>query len=202
MDDLDPEALALLRGRARDQIRKRSRALRSATPPGARAARSTKLVERIAGSAEFARATNLASYWPMADRGEADLRELDRIARNAGKRVFYPSAVADRLGFRATEGDEDLIARGRPFPEPDPDAQEPESLDLVIVPALAADGSGNRLGYGSGFYDRVLPRFCPPAVAAIAVYEFQMFADIPTEQHDVRCGIVFTDETVHRVLAD
>jgi 5-formyltetrahydrofolate cyclo-ligase len=88
-----------------------------------------------------------------------------------------------------------LAERGHGFAEPPEEAPAvpigPELL--VIVPALAVDPSGNRIGYGKGFYDWLLARIAPPAFALAVAYDFQVVAEIPTSE---------TDRAVHMVVTD
>lgn len=60
----------------------------------------------------------------------------------------------------------------------------PESLDFVIVPLVAFDAAGNRLGYGGGNYDRMLPRLRPDASVVGAAFSEQRVAEVPIEEHD------------------
>ncbi|MBC8134958.1 MAG: 5-formyltetrahydrofolate cyclo-ligase [Fibrella sp.] len=85
--------------------------------------------------------------------------------------------------------------------EPHPDSPEiaPGGTDLVIVPALAFDERGNRLGYGGGFYDRFLPRLRPDAVTVGLTLDALMVPALPAEPHDVPVQIVVTEtRTIRR----
>jgi 5-formyltetrahydrofolate cyclo-ligase len=66
-------------------------------------------------------------------------------------------------------------------------------VDLLFVPALAVAPNGQRLGYGAGFYDSLLPDVCPPGRAVAVAYDFQLLVDLPSLPHDVPCQIVLTD---------
>lgn len=70
------------------------------------------------------------------------------------------------------------------FPEASGVSVEPNNLDLVVVPALAVDQFGMRLGKGKGFYDRALPKFNPlPPVVAV-IFDEELLDSIPSESHD------------------
>ena len=187
MDDVDPEALALLRIRARQQIRQRLRSLRAAHPARARAARSRTICDRLLELESYSNARRIALYAADKKRGEVELDAVDADARSAGKEVYYPYLTTDgepRAGFRRVEDPASLGERGHHFAEPPEDAPEAgiDALDLIVVPCVAVAEDGHRLGYGSGFYDRVLPRFCPPAKSVVVAYEFQMVAEVRREK--------------------
>lgn len=195
----DDAQIAAVAEAAKVELRKRMRAVRTAYPVEALAARSRALVTRALSLEIFESARAIALFFPMADRKEVDLRELDAEARRRGKRVYYPfleqRGEASVSGLRLTASLDDLAERGRRFLEPPPNAVQAErgDVDLLFVPALAVAPSGHRLGYGAGFYDSLLPDVCPPAVAIAVAYDFQLLADLPARPHDVACGLVLTD---------
>jgi 5-formyltetrahydrofolate cyclo-ligase len=93
--------------------------------------------------------------------------------------------------------------RGHGFPEPRADAPraEADAIDLVIVPGLAFDPRGHRIGYGAGFYDRFLAPLSRPSGAAHAravgvCFDFQVLAEAPTSPEDVAVAVVVTDKRV------
>lgn len=184
---------------AKQELRKRMRALRTAHPAEALALRSRAIVARLSQHPCFAAASGVALFHPLLERKEVDLRALDAEARRLGKRVFYPflQRRGDALvsGLRLTAALSELQNRGQRFSEPPPEAAQAErgDVDLLCVPALAVAPSGHRLGYGAGFYDSLLPDFCPPATALVVAYDFQLLVELPTLPHDVACGGVVTD---------
>lgn len=187
---------------AKVELRKRMRAVRAAHPAEALKARGQALVERALLLDAFENSRALALFFPMADRKEVDLRELDAEARRRGKRVYYPfleqRGTALVSGLRLTASLSDLEDRGHRFLEPSPSSAQAErgDVDLLFVPALAVAPSGHRLGYGAGFYDSLLPDVCPPARAVVVAYDFQLLADLPVLAHDVACDLVVTDARV------
>jgi len=184
---------------AKQQLRKRMSALRTAHPAEALAVRGQAIVARALGLPEFAAARGVALFFPMLDRKEVDLRALDAEARRQGKRVYYPfleqRGNVQVSGLRLTQSLDDLAERGRRFLEPATAATEAArgDVDLLFVPALGVAPSGHRLGYGAGFYDSLLPDVCPPARAVAVAYDFQLLVELPIQPHDVACDIVLTD---------
>ena len=64
---------------------------------------------------------------------------------------------------------------------------------MIVVPALAVDPRGHRIGYGAGYYDRTLPRFAPPAVRRAVAFDFQLVAEVPSTEGDVAVDWIVTD---------
>ena len=199
MQPFDPRLVAELAVRAKRQLRTRMRALRAAHPEKARAERSLRVVERVTALPEFRGAKGIALFASLVDGGEVDLGPLDAAARAAGKRVYYPTVErkgdSEHTALAEVRAVSELAARGRRFAEPPEGAARAErgDVELVVVPALAVAATGHRLGYGGGFYDAMLPDFCPPGVAVVVAFDFQLVAELPTEPHDVRCELVVTD---------
>jgi 5-formyltetrahydrofolate cyclo-ligase len=199
MSLVQPQNVDELAEAAKVELRKRMRALRTAHPTDALGLRSRGLLARALELPEFVAASSVALFFPMLERKEVDLRELDAEARRQGKRVYYPflEARGEALvsGLRLTESLGDLVEQGQRFLEPPRGAAEAArgDIDLVFVPALAVAPSGHRLGYGAGFYDSLLPDVCPPAKAVAVAYDFQLLVELPVLPHDVPCHIVVTD---------
>lgn len=195
----DDAEIAEVAEAAKLELRKRMRAVRGAHPAEALRARSQALVDRAIALERFVASRAIALFFPMAERKEVDLRELDAEARRRGISVYYPflepRGGALVSGLRLTASLDELRDRGQRFLEPPPGAPEAQrgDVELVFVPALAVAPSGHRLGYGAGFYDSLLPDVCPPALAVAVAYDFQLLADLPTRPHDVACDLVLTD---------
>jgi 5-formyltetrahydrofolate cyclo-ligase len=202
MPEFEASQISELAEAAKQELRKRMRALRSAHPVEALKTRNAAIVERALGLEAFTTAPALALFFPLLERKEVDLRALDAEARRQGKRVYYPclEARGDALvsTLRLTQSLDDLQQRGQRFLEPPPEAPEAErgEVALLFVPALAVAPSGHRLGYGAGFYDSLLPDFCPPAAAYVVAFDFQLLVELPTQPHDVACAGVVTDARV------
>jgi 5-formyltetrahydrofolate cyclo-ligase len=197
---LDPKLLAEMAARAKLALRQRMKALRAAYPAGALAERSAKIVARVAELPAFEAARGVALFWPLLDKHEVDVRPLDTLARQRGKQVYYPGFTRTADGtlctdLRLTRSVAELELRGQRFAEPPPDAPAAArgEVDFLLVPALAAALSGHRLGFGVGFYDALLPDFCPPASAVVVVHDFQLLAELPVEPHDVACDVIVSE---------
>ncbi|MBP5560309.1 MAG: 5-formyltetrahydrofolate cyclo-ligase [Muribaculaceae bacterium] len=115
-----------------------------------------------------------------------------------GKRIYLPRIKGDTLDV--VELDNDLAPDARyGILEPTGAPLDDLSLiDLAIVPAVALDCHGNRMGRGKGFYDRLLPRLSR-AITVGVCYDFQLVDRIPTDAHDVPLQFVVTP-TFHNLL--
>jgi 5-formyltetrahydrofolate cyclo-ligase len=186
----------LIRVRVKAELRKRLRGLRMTMPADACAKRSALIVERVSSHASVAGAKSIALFWPIVEKHEVDLRPLDDALRARGVAVAYPGIDPETrlMTFRFARPDE-LEERGFGFREPASSAREATrgELDVILVPAIALDPTGHRIGYGAGFYDRTLPRFAPPAAAIGVAYDFQLVAEVPFTEHDVPLRFVVTD---------
>jgi 5-formyltetrahydrofolate cyclo-ligase len=183
-----------LRFRAKDDLRKRLRAIRRAVPAAARHERSLRVETRLAEQPEWTSAKRVALYASM--HSEVETAGIQTRAFAEGKEVFLPRMDAEKNDIelaRVLEGDE-LVESGYGFMEPGSAAQlaDPASIDLVLVPVLAVDERGFRLGYGRGFYDRLLPRL-PRAFRVALAFDFQLMGELPNTPGD---------EPVHCIVAD
>jgi 5-formyltetrahydrofolate cyclo-ligase len=178
--------------RAKAELRKRLRGLRNTHPAPALAKRSERIVETLDVLDVIANAKSVALFWPIEARHEVDLRALDERLRARGVAIAYPSVEeTGEMTFRLATASE-LTEHPLGFRGATRTATEPESLDAIIVPALALDGDGRRLGYGAGFYDRALPHFAPAKKIGVA-YDFQLLAEVPVSPNDVSMDYVVTD---------
>jgi 5-formyltetrahydrofolate cyclo-ligase len=187
----------MLRIRVKSELRKRMRALRKALPAAACALRSERIAQRVAELEPVASARSVCLFWPIEDRHEVDLRPLDAILRAKGARVAYPGVDPETraMTFRFVPDPDAMEEQGFGFREPslrEPEAA-PGEIDVIVVPALALDPRGHRIGYGAGYYDRTLPRYAPPAVAVAVAFDFQLVAEVPDSAVDVRVAWIVTD---------
>jgi len=188
-----------LRRRVKRELRKRARGIRKATPAEACAERSRLIIEHLGEVPALKSARSVALFWPMLDRHEVDLRTLDEALRGRGARVAYPSIDADseerRMSFHFVGDTAELIERGHGFAEP-PDgataiAHDLLELDVVVVPGLAMDPTGHRIGYGAGYYDGALAGTSVVKIGVI--FDFELVTEVPATDGDVRVDWVVTD---------
>lgn len=145
--------------------------------------RSTKLGELFAQSEAYKAAKTIYGYLPY----NQEVRTVPMLeqALKDGKRVAVPKVYGDEMKFLYLD-DLSQVEKGYAG-IPEPIADEPVADDntaLVLMPGLAFDPAGHRIGYGGGFYDKFLA--AEPNHPTLALcYEFQMLPRLDTEEHDI-----------------
>ncbi|MBE9152746.1 MULTISPECIES: 5-formyltetrahydrofolate cyclo-ligase [unclassified Cyanobium] len=140
----------------------------------------------------------LGLYWPLA--GEPDLRPLLTTSPTWCRHLALPAIAAGRLDYRPWQPGEALAADacGIPAPLERAGRLEPEALALLLVPALAIDRQGVRLGYGGGWYDRLRGQECWRRVPALAVLPSGCLCDqLPRDPWDVPLDGWLTERGLH-----
>jgi len=163
---------------------------------------SRKIFQRLAALPEFARAKTLMLYLDV--RSEVRTRWYVPQAWSAGRRVVVPFCRNGEIELFRLERLDELLPGTMGVLEPKSElrdradrAVEPSALDLIVVPGLAFDRLGGRLGYGKGYYDRLLHRTRPDALKAAVCFERQLFPEIPVMPHDIRMDRVITENAVY-----
>lgn len=188
----------------KDELRTLVRARRDAMPVAERAAASLRMAEHgVAALRELAAGAVVSAYWPM--RSEADPRPLARALATAGAALCLPAFVGKTMLFRCWRSDDDLLAAAFSTMEPRPDAP-PAVPTLVLAPLLAFDASGQRLGWGKGYYDTALGALDAAAAHGQGVRPFvvgfafacQEVPVVPAEAHDRRLDAIVTEHGYRR----
>lgn len=202
--DAAPDNLGSAKKQARSLVRAHRRRLIEQQGEAGRAAQATELATAFLawvreyavglGRADLSGLT-ITAFDPMAT--EPPVHELVAAAREAGMRVLLPVTVLEerRLDWVEAGGQE-------------PEVHGPEALegvDVALIPGLAVDASGMRLGQGGGFYDRALPLLRPgvPIIVALHDHEHPAHAaggpGVPHGRHDIPVGGVLTTAGVTRL---
>lgn len=199
--DLDPQELAL-RAHVKGEIRRRIRAIRKALPEEARAKRSHAIAERVCALAEFQGAGTLAAF--SAIRGEVEPSPIVEAARRLGMRIALPRVEpsSGRLVLHLHPPQGPLVPGAFGVLEPPRDAQivPPSEVGFALVPALAVDPRGHRIGYGKGYYDRLLPELTGATSCAV-LFDFQLVSEVPDMPGDRPVQIVVTDARTLRAAS-
>ena len=188
----------------RRALRREMRARRRALDASSRRAAGRALSRRLGASRWFANSRTIALYLPHD--GEIDLLPLVARAWSMGKRTYLPRLFGPRLWFLPFHAHTVLIDNRFAIPEPlEPPRRRihPLSLDLVLLPLVAFDPFGTRLGMGGGYYDRTFAAtrrrtaWRGPKLVGVA-YEFQKVESLPAAHWDVPLNAIVTERATHR----
>ena len=186
---------------AKRALRQTVLARRDAVVPGERAAWSTAIFARLMGLPTVQRAWEVLAYHAFGSEPETlpFLRAL--LAGDKGLLLPRIDRAARALTVhRVRDLDADLTPGPWGIREPDPrrcPPVRPGDVDLVLVPGVAFDAGGGRLGYGGGYYDRLLGT-CPDATPLVAAaFEVQMVDRVPMGPGDRRVDLVVTERGVY-----
>ncbi len=188
----------MVKGALRQEILAR----RDAMDPAVCARLSAAVLTRVAALARFRQARVVLAYASFGS--ELDTRPLLRDVLASGRALVLPRVerAARRLALhRVGDLDADLEAGPWGIPEPAPArcaAATPGEIDFVLVPGLVFDPHGGRIGYGAGYYDRLLgawPSPVPPLVAA--AFELQVVPQVPVLPGDHRVDLVVTESRTY-----
>lgn len=195
--DETEHAESMLRQRAKLALRNRMRAVRQALPESACDARSSAITKRLLALPEVDGAETILAFASI--RNEVRTRASMAAAWAAGKRVVLPRVAGDELQLCLVDSETVLVEGAFSVPEP-PETSAivpPSQVDVALVPALAVDPRGYRIGYGGGYYDKLIPQLRRACTCAVA-YDFQLIAEVPELPFDVAVDVVVTDRRVIR----
>lgn len=150
---------------------------------------SAKILAALEAHPAFRAASTVLLYHSLKDEVDthAFIRKWSRK-----KRILLPVVVGDDLELRIYTGPDDMAIGAYGIDEPTGELfTDYAAIDFIAVPGVAFDRSGNRLGRGKGYYDRLLPRI-PSAYKAGICFPFQLVEEVPAEAFDIRMDEVIT----------
>lgn len=177
-------------------MRAATRTARRALSDAERHDASVRVVARLLGLPELAGARTVLLY--AALREEVDLASLVAPLHEQGARTLYPRVRGTSLDLVAAADLRTLQLGHRGVREPAGRTVDPEVVDVAVVPGLAFDPRGGRLGGGGGHYDRLLRRFPARTVRVGVAFDCQLVPRIPIEPHDEPVHLVVTERSIHR----
>lgn len=175
-----------IKGKIMDEkkaLRVEIRQLKRACPLEERRRKSLSVWEAVERDEVFQQAETVLAYWSMDD----EVYTHDFVKRWAGsKTLLLPCVKGDELELRYFDGEERLQpGEGYAIPEPVGELfADWGKIDLILVPGVAFDKFGNRLGRGKGYYDKVLRE--TGACKVGVCFDFQLVERVPVEPHDVK----------------
>jgi 5-formyltetrahydrofolate cyclo-ligase len=193
-DSLSPTDIV----RRKTELRTTVLARRAALSPAERAAAANALVDRIADLALPETACLVSGFWPIRD--EIDVRPLMAAIAARGHRLALPVIGPNRhLSFREWTDGAPLVPAGFGTSEPGPDCPACDPA-ILLVPLVAFDRQGARLGYGKGHYDGAIRRLADlgPVRTIGVAFATQEVDEVPMEAHDRHLDAVLTEAGFRR----
>jgi len=189
-----------IEGSVKKELRTRLRSILAAIPPESLQKQSRFAAEILFQQPEYQQAEIMMIY--LSHGREADTTPIVLQAWQDRKRILAPQVSWESrqmIPLEINDLDEDVGRNQFGFREPVRGVPIPiELIDLVIVPGLAFDPFGNRLGRGRGFYDRFLAKEKFTGKACGLALEVQVVESIPARQHDVKVSMLVTEQRVRR----
>jgi len=170
----------------REQVRQKRRSI--AEPEK----KSMAISVQLRGLKYFQDAETILFY--MSKGSEVQTREL--IEQCIGvKNIVLPTTHKDQLVLSELKNMKELKKGAYGILEPKTLHEvHPEEIDLAIIPGVVFDRTGARIGYGKGYYDKILGRIKAPKIAL--AYSSQLVKQLPNEDHDVDVDYIITEEEV------
>ncbi len=172
------------------EIRKRMKELKSCYTLEEKKKMSCSIWEQLEKDPFFLQAGTVLLYWSMED----EVHTHDFVCKWAEKKVILlPCVKGDILELRMFKG-VDSLAPGESFGILEPQGElytDYPSIDLIVVPGVAFDAQGNRLGRGRGYYDRILKETRVAKKVGVC-FDFQFLENVPVDELDVRM-----DKVIH-----
>jgi 5-formyltetrahydrofolate cyclo-ligase len=183
-------------------FRKKVLEKRDSIPPSERIKKDALIKHRLFNLQEFKTAKTILFY--ASFRTEVDTINIIEESFEIGKTVLVPKVDKERHRLRLYEikNLRELSTGYMGIPEPslpDKRLREHNDVDLIIIPGVGFDLSGNRLGYGAGYYDILLADMKKKVPFIALAYEEQLIDAFPSEMHDMKVDIIVTDEQVIKI---
>jgi 5-formyltetrahydrofolate cyclo-ligase len=162
--------------------------------------KSLLIQERLISLKEYRTAEIIALYSSIHNEVEMEMVTNDAIS--AGKKVVLPAMSDGELRFRELTSASNMCRGAFGILEPCDYGKtvDPGLADIIVLPGIAFDVRGHRIGYGKGYYDRALHRLEGKGKLIAVCYDFQLVDEIMGEPHDVKVDIVITENRVVHAL--
>lgn len=179
----------------KSQLRNKFKSIRDTLP--FKESKSEAICEKFLNSDIYKSSSNILLYSPI--KSEVDIGFILNKALSDGKRVAFPLCL-DKCGsmeFYYITSEEDLINGTFGIKEPRSNCEKAscDSLSVCLVPGIAFDLFGTRLGYGKGYYDRFLKGFCGISVG-ISYHDCTVYC-LPKSEHDIKVNYLITDKSIY-----
>lgn len=158
-----------------------------------------EIIAKLTASDEYICAETIFVF--VSFGSEADTHRFIEKALKAGKTICVPKIRTKEQGIEVFKIDSlsDLCPGYYGILEPAEGCQPvaSDSIDLILMPGVAFDRNGGRIGYGAGYYDRYLAKMTKMVSKIALCYNFQLFKNVPIDEFDIRIdGVITNDEVI------
>ncbi len=181
-------------------IRKSIQKERDSLSASEHAFKSQVIAEKLIGLPEYIKAKTIFIFHPF--RSEVDTRIVIRDALKKSKKIVLPKIINNEMKiFYISDMDIDLKRGSFGILEPEEKRCKEaklENIDLIIIPGICFDLNFNRIGYGGGFYDRILPEFKKNIKKIALSFDLQIINEVPFYPHDKKVDLIITESKIYR----
>ncbi len=162
--------------------------------------KSRQVFLNLAETVEYINSQNIMFY--VATRSEVQTEEMIKMSIKMGKNVFVPIILPECLNLAPSkifDFDIELEKGKKGILEPKKEYYRlfpPENIDLIIIPGVAFDLNGNRIGRGFGYYDNFLKKVRSSAKIVALAFEMQIAKEIPNDKNDIPVHGIITEKRI------
>ncbi len=183
---------------AKKNLRKKLIALRDALPENQRNVKSRVIASKFLNIKNYEEAKNILLFYPFGSEIDTRLIIFDALQKN--KKVILPKIIAKKYIELYFVGDlkKELKPGTYNIMEPSSLCQRafPEEVDLAVIPGVCFDKNFNRLGYGGGFYDQLIPQLRKMTLKISPCFDMQLVENIPVYAYDMKINVIITEKKI------
>lgn len=181
----------------KQELRTKFLTLRRDIPVQTRNGMNRTIADTLKGTVEYQQAHTICTYTSLADEVDTTWIISDALEKN-DRTIILPKVVGPIIDLYIIHAWSDLTPGvfGILEPKTTNERVTVERIDLFIVPGLIFDRQGNRIGYGKGYYDRLLMHATVPKIAL--AYDLQMIDTVPNEPTDIPVDLCITEKQIYR----
>lgn len=164
------------------------------------------ILEKLVELKEYKKAKTILLYHPIHNEPDPiSLFSTLKSSTNKTQKIFALIRICGKTNRIHLHKIEDLqdFKIGK-FNIKEPHTHHPviakKNLDLAIIPGIAFDRQGNRIGFGKGYFDRLLKGLSTKCIKIALAYEFQILDNVPAEKHDQKVDIIITEKRIIKIL--
>ncbi|GAA0071466.1 5-formyltetrahydrofolate cyclo-ligase [Clostridium sardiniense] len=159
-------------------------------------AMDNNIIEKLMMNETYKSARGIFIY--IGFGSEINTKIIIREALNSGKEVYVPKVIKKDMILIKIDSLENLVTSSYGILEPIGDKSDLDvnKLELIVMPGVAFDKSGNRLGYGGGYYDKFLEQNKIECKKIALSYDFQVLEKLEVEEHDIKVDLIITENQV------